>query len=144
MSKNQNPKRSSASQAKHDNMVKRVATHLEKHGYHVQADHIDWKNGAPEEVNDFIPDIVAIRHGEKHIMEIETCPTYKDEEHTRPQLTAFARSEITHVIIPSVCIFKGKKYDPIPVMKKRLKKWKIPEVHVGIYNPTHGKPDYDQ
>lgn len=125
-------------------MVESVALHLEKQGYYVKADHIDWKNGAPEEINNYVPDILAIRHGERHIMEVETCPTFKDDEHTKPQLQSFAKSEITHVIIPNVCINQGKKYDPVPVMKAKLKKWKIPTVHVGVYSPKKKKPVYDQ
>lgn len=126
-------------------MVRQVAEHLEKYGYNVKADHIEWKNGAPDPVNDYVPDIVATRGDEKHIMEIETCPTFKDDEHTKPQLKSFESSEeVTHVIIPNVCLINGKKYDPVPVMKAKLKKWKITKVHVGVYSPSKGKPQFDR
>lgn len=88
MGKGNNPNRPADSQRNHDNMVRYVANDLKSKGYRVLADHIGWSEGAPGEVNGYIPDIIATGSSGNFIMEIETCPSYADD-HTREQLSAF-------------------------------------------------------
>lgn|GEM_PF-3145563 len=146
MGKGNNPKRPADSQKNHDNMVRYVANDLKKRGYKVLADHIDWPNGAPDEVNGYIPDIVAASNNNGNfIMEVETCSSYADE-HTREQLNAFSKvaGYTTYVIIPNVCTNNGKNFDPAPDIHECLRKWRLQSVRVGICDPFTGTIDYNK
>jgi len=111
--------------------------------YYVKADHIDWKQGSPDEINGYIPDISASKQYQLLVFEIESCSTYNDD-HTKAQLTAFSKSYITYIIVPPVCIRDGKKYDPVPEVKKCLKDWGLTSVRVGTCNPFTGKIEYNK
>lgn len=143
MSKGNNPNRPADSQQNHDNMVRYVANDLNRRGYRVIADHIGWLNGAPGEINGYIPDIIATASEVNFIMEIETCPSYADD-HTREQLTAFSRVQgsTTYVIIPNTCNRSGNGYDPVPEIHECLRKWGLQSVQVGTCNPFTGTIDY--
>lgn len=146
MGKSNNPNRPADSQQNHNNMVKYVAHDLKNRGYKVLADHIGWPNGAPGEINGYIPDIIATSNKNGNfIMEVETCPSYADG-HTREQLTAFSRVSdyITYVIIPNVCTNNGKGFNPVPDIHECLKKWGLHSVRVGTCNPFTGDIDYDK
>lgn len=131
MAKGHNPKRQSKSQTNHDKIVSHIAKNLTSQGYSVLADHINWKYGAPDEINGYIPDILAEKDNNDILVEVETCSTYTDATHTKPQISAFNKSKTTYMIVPNFCKKDGHSYDPIPEAKETLKSWNLSSVRVG-------------
>lgn len=143
MGKGNNPNRSQKSQDKHDIIVKYITNDLVSKGYSVLADHINWPQGSPDEINGYIPDVTASKRNAFLVFETETCPTYKDD-HTKEQLTAFNKKGTTYIIVPSVCLRDNKEYDPVPEVKETLRNWDLSSVGVGTCDPFTGKIEYDK
>lgn len=144
MSSGSNTKRKSDSQTNHDKMVSYIANSLKRNGYLVKADHISWVDGSPDEINNFCPDISASKSGNSFIIEVETCPTYKDI-HTREQLSAFIQSKkgTVYMMVPHSCVRNGEAYDHISEIKDTLKSWGLTSVKIGTCNPFNGTIKYD-
>lgn len=91
-------------------LVSAMANKLASEGYKVQADHIGYPNGTPEEVNKYIPDIYAEKGNEKIIIDASDCVSLNSNE-TRRQWNAFSTEEGVSfsIIIPDSCIKKAKE-----------------------------------
>lgn len=127
-------KRTTKSQRRHDRMVFFIAVDLARSGFIVTADHINWPNGSPEAVNDYVPDIVAEKDGKILIFEVETCSTLNNLQTIR-QLTAFSRAAATYVMIPTSCQDSiGDIFCPLSRMRGLMKEWHIPITQIGTCN----------
>lgn len=135
--------RNASSQTNHNNMLSYIVNNLVSNGYSVKADHIGWRNGSPDEINGYRPDIVASKNGASFIFEIETCASYGDD-HAKSQLQAFNRvSDATvYIIVPDVCVNHGVNINPVPKVRANLNSWHLTDVQIGTCNPHSGKINY--
>lgn len=98
------------SQKTHVALIRALVKKYEEDGYYVKADHIHHPNGAPPEINGFVPDIAAYSgNALKIIAEAETCDTISDD-HTRQQWEAFSKSMYRfEVIVPKSCFEEAQR-----------------------------------
>jgi hypothetical protein len=99
--------RTTLNESVHDKLVESLAAKYKSDGYYVQADHIGHTNGSPKEFGGYIPDIYATKGIEKIIAEAETSDTISDD-HTRQQLSTFARYASLHVIVPQASLSEAQ------------------------------------
>ena len=88
-------------QSDHDKMVKTMADTFEGEGMQVKADHIGHRNGRPDPINGYVPDVEATNMNRTVILEAETHDTISDES-TNKQMQAFStvNGAEFHVIVP--------------------------------------------
>ena len=98
-------------------LVVAMVNKLLSEGYRVQANHIGYPNGVPNEVNKYTPDIHAEKKGKKIIIEAETCDSLKNKE-IRLRWTAFSATEDIDfsIITPALCVSRAKRL---------AKEWKV-------------------
>jgi len=90
-------------------LVSAMANKLASEDYKVQADHIGYPNGIPDEINKYIPDIYAQKGDEKIIIDASDCHSL-DSNETRRQWSAFSTEEgkVFSIIVPSSCVKQAK------------------------------------
>lgn len=90
-------------------LVSAMANKLVSEGYKVQADHIGYPNGSPNEFNKYIPDIYAEKNGKKIIINASDCVSL-DSNKTRLHWNAFSTIEGIDfsIIIPASCVSRAK------------------------------------
>ncbi len=133
----QNSKREDQEELVHVEVIQKLADGLLKLNYDVRADHIDWFNGPPPNINGHIPDVLATGEDEKFIIEVETASTYF-EEYTQKELKSFAEEPaVCWIIVPKHCAASNANaQDPVRKIKMLLAKWGLAEkVKVGMFNP---------
>ena len=98
------------SSALHDMLIREMISTYESGGYYnIKADHIGHPNGSPNEVNDYIPDVSAVKNGATVICEAETADSLY-EQHTINQWKAFSKSAYEfHVVVPLSALNEAKK-----------------------------------
>lgn len=131
MSKGQYSIRTKESQSMHDKIVSSTVAYFESKGYNIKADHINWKNGAPDDIGGYTPDVVGTKttiNGlwattETIVAEAETVDSYSNE-HTKKQLKAFSATYKTYVNVPASVVTD---------MYTKLYEWSLTNVEVLQY-----------
>lgn len=94
----------------HETLIKEMVTSYESQDYYnIKADHIGHKNGRPDEVNGYIPDIYAEKNNAVVLCEAKTTDSIY-VPHTIEQWKAFSKSTYKfHVVVPMSVLDDAKK-----------------------------------
>jgi hypothetical protein len=102
--------RTKSSSVLHETLIREMVISYEfQKYYHIKADHIDYKNGRPNQVNGYIPDIYAEKNNATVVCEAETIDSI-NESSTIDQWKAFSKSTYKfHVVVPMSMLDDAKK-----------------------------------
>ncbi len=98
-------KRNHIEESLHCLMINVLVDSYEKQGYAVFADHVGGLKAMPEQIGRHIPDVVAKKGDEVHIVEVETQGTLESPE-AEQEILDFAASAPTklYLAVPFDCV----------------------------------------